>query len=906
MKQTSRIISYILILCLSVSLTARGQMRGRILSGSSKEPVPGVAVTAQGVWAISDSTGFFIIKADEGTPAVLTCLGYKTARVTLTPNGTYILDDDYFSINEVVITAVENRGVTSVSRIGEDAIAHIQPSSIADVLELLPGGRSRDPVLSSPQIVNLRAAGSLSSDYTTSSLGTRFMIDGRMVGTDANLQYSPTYSSLGSEFVNLGTDMRTIPTEDIENIEVIRGIASVEYGDLTSGLFKIERRKGGNDIRARFKSDMNSKLFYVSKGLEWGGKDKATLNAGFSFLDSKADPRNPRQNYKRLSGSIRAGKTWTEGRDFKSSVFLNLDYTGSIDNQKSDENVDLVDGRPAETYKSSYHDFSLSADYSLSAKEEDGFFRSLTVLSSLTYEKDLIDRWKNVVRSSEAPISVSREPGEYDAVMVPARYEATMQVDGQPFYASFSATARFRKGVNDMKAGLQWNMEKNYGKGSVFDVERPLSTSSSSRPRPYSAIPASHELSLFAEESGKAPVGKCSFEWLLGVRATAMFNVGKEYSINSHPYFDPRANLRLNLPTLVPRGYKLEWGVYGGAGFHTKFPTMDMLHPDYIFGDQIQLNYWPAEKDLRRINLLVYRLNPVPYGLGAARNIKWELGIDADWNGWSLSADWFIEDMKSGFRDSYAYERIVRKDYDEGSIDKSVLSGPPSLDGLPYVLDTSLVAYGVTSNGSRTLKQGVEYSITSKRIPGINTRVTLSGAWFLTRHMNSQPEYYRPSVVINGKTYPYIGIYERNDGRLYESANTNVMFDTQVPRLGLVVSTSLQALWFTGSKSMPNDTRPTSYLDKDLVVHEYTLQMESDPVLRHLVRDYTASLYQYQRVPFAMDVNLKVTKSLYNEKVRCAVFVNRIFDVTPDYYRNDVIVRRNAVPYFGMEISFKL
>ena len=105
---------------------------------------------------------------------------------------------------------------------------------------------------------------------------------------------------------------------------------------------------------------------------------------------------------------------------------------------------------------------------------------------------------------------------------------------------------------------------------------------------------------------------------------------------------------------------------------------------------------------------------------------------------------------------------------------------------------------------------------------------------------------------------------------------------------------------------MPNDSYPSSYLDKDLVIHPFDKSMESDATLRHLVREYTESLYQYQRIPFAMDINLKVTKSLYHEMVNCAVFVNKIFDVTPDYYRNETIVRRNVVPYFGMEISFKL
>ena len=117
----------------------------------------------------------------------------------------------------------------------------------------------------------MRAVSVSGDNYNTSSLGTRFLIDGVPVNNDANLQTTPAYSNYGSSFVNAGVDMRTITTEDVESVEIIRGIPSVEYGDLTSGLVNIKRRKGGNDTRARFKADMKSKLFYLGKDL---GQDR--------------------------------------------------------------------------------------------------------------------------------------------------------------------------------------------------------------------------------------------------------------------------------------------------------------------------------------------------------------------------------------------------------------------------------------------------------------------------------------------------------------------------------------------------------------------------------------------------------------------------------------------------------
>jgi outer membrane cobalamin receptor len=49
---------------------------------------------------------------------------------------------------------------------------------------------------------------------------------------------------MGQEETLYGTDLRQIPTDDIEKIEVIAGIPDAKYGDLTSGLIKVETKTG--------------------------------------------------------------------------------------------------------------------------------------------------------------------------------------------------------------------------------------------------------------------------------------------------------------------------------------------------------------------------------------------------------------------------------------------------------------------------------------------------------------------------------------------------------------------------------------------------------------------------------------------------------------------------------------
>ena len=909
------------ILSILVAAVHLFTLSGAVTDKSDGSPLSAAAVVVESggrtvKWNVTGNDGQYSVTGlPEGKYTVkLSYVGYKPVSRNIVLSGDLVLsfglEPDTEVLNEVVVTATENRGVTSATRIGGDAISHIQPSSFADLLELLPGGMAKDPALSSPQLINLRSANALTnSDYATSALGTRFVIDGRPVNNDANLQSTPAYSNYGSSYVNFGTDMREISTEDIENVDIVRGIASVKYGDLTSGLVNITRKRGGNDLHARFKSDMKSKLFYLGKGFEWGDKDAArtTLNSSVNFLDSRSDPRQTRQNWKRLTASLRAGRD-IKGDAFSKSFTASLDYTGSFDNQKSDVDLDLAEGgMPIETYRSVYNKFALSGRFTLKSEDGDRFFRSLESSASVSYEHDVIDRWRHISLGKSTPVSTSLEPGVHDALIIPAKYDATLQVDGRPFYAFVSTSANFAKGIHRLQLGAEWNMDRNYGDGTVFDTSRPFSTSMSVRPRPYSAIPATHQFSAYAEESLRKELGHFTIDWVLGLRAEMMSGAGGAYSINMKPYLDPRTNLRLGFPSLVLGGSRLNTGIYGGIGRHTKFPTMDMLYPDPIYGDLTQLNYWPVEENLRRVNMLVYKIDPTNYGIGAASNVKWEIGADADWNGYTFSVDWFREDMTSGFRYAYEYLSVLSRKYDTSAIDKSTLTGPPSIEDLPYQNDTTLTAYSFTTNGSRTLKKGVEFSFTSRRIKAINTKISANGAWLRTEYMNSQPEYFRPNVMIGGKSYPYIGIYDKNDGSFYDSLVTNLMLDTQIPSLGLIFSTSFQCLWFSGHQSMPESKYPVSYLDKAGEIHPFDADAAAeDAVLRHLIREYTASLYQYQQTPFSMNVNLKISKKLYHDRVSCSLYVNKIFDVTPDYYRNDALVRRSVTPYFGMELDFRI
>lgn len=850
------------------------------------------------------------LRAIQITPAMTS----YTARVNIAP----------LMIREVTVTAQESKGLSSASTIGKSAINHIQPSSIADVLELIPGGKASDPSFGGPQIIHLREAyNSVGGNYATNSLGTQFMIDGVPINTDANMQHSPNFTTTGYSmgFVNRGVDMRSISTDNIESIEIVRGIPSVEYGDLTSGLIQIKRKRGGRDFEARIKSDMTSKLVSASKGFEWGGDDKLTMNVGVDWLDSRSDPRNIRQNYQRATAQFRIYKTWNRRPKYRYTLGGSMEYTGSFDNEKSDKDLDMSLGErkgPIETYRSNYNRMFFKTDFTMSAKE-DGFFHRLDFSASVTSEWDRIARWRYVPASSRlTPLLSMKHDGEFNAELTSGDFDATYDVFGKPFYGYAKLMATFEaRGENSshlLKTGLNWSMSKNYGRGDVFDPRHPFSLDMDLRSRPFSAIPASHQGALFVEDLSRVKVGRLDLEWMLGIRLSTMFNLGSRYSLNGKIYADPRSNLRVGLPSITMGTHELRIKIGGGVGWHTKMPTLTQLFPEPGYIDLVQYNSVGHNDPLRNlVNIRTYTIDPTNYGLKAARNFKWEVRTDFELEGNTLSVTYFREKMKDGFRTTTQFDVFDYKDYAEQNTYYAP-DGTPALSATPYTLRQEIRTFGSYGNGSRTRKEGVEFTLTTARLKALRTRLIINGAYFKTTYDNSIQVYEHPSVNFGGRPLPYIGLYNDDDGYIRTSCNTNFTTDTQIPRLGLVFTTSFQCMWFNGSKTMYVDPRPVAYAGFDKVWHPFTDASAQDPALRELIRTGgSTERFTYTEEPFYMLVNLKISKRIFRDKILLSIFTNKLFSYTPPYYAstnadgsNGVLRRRYANAYFGMELNFKL
>lgn len=830
---------------------------------------------------------------------------------------------DVQSIDEVVVTARAGKGPVTSSIIGKDAMRHLQPNSLADLMELLPGGYAKDPNMGEANTLNLRETGTMgaygsatkNNNYSISSLGTQFVVDGVPISTDANMQYSPlsdTQSSTSSSttennrnITNRGVDMRSISTDDIESVEVVRGIPSVEYGNLTSGLVNIKKIRRAIPLTARFKADGYSKLFSLGKGIKIDGEGMSILNVDLGYMDSKIDPTNNFENYKRVTGSLRYTYRHEKSEDYSWQWNSAFDYSGSFDDSKSDPDINY--GHVSE-YKSSYSRMALTNNFWLRMPKS--WLSEVEVNTSLSLQLDRLHQTQLVAPQRYGIVPLSWTEGENVAQAVFSEYEANYLCDGKPFTAYVKAKATMAFDAfnthSTIKVGANWDVAKNFGRGQVYDMSRPLSLSGwSSRPRKYSDIPSLQNFSLFAEELLRWGWGMSRWELMAGVRLNSLLGLNSKFDLSGKVYADPRVNLAWHLPKMDIGGKPMLVSLSIGYGITTKMPTLNYLYPDKYYSNFTCMSYYDTQNPVDNSLFVVhtYIQDPTNYHLKPARNNKWEVRMDVSWNDNRLSVDYFREKMTSGFRYSNIYDVYSYRRYDVSQMGAGV-----DYTTLPYDTRRVLDGYQQVTNGSELTKQGIELSFTSQRIKCLRTRVNVIGAWFRTEYQNSQPMFESVSTVIDNQPLyeKYVGLYDWNDGRVNDRFNTNVTFDTQIPEWKLIFTTSVQCMWLVRTQQKWKNGMPIAYLSaEDGQLHEYTKDSEKDAYLMQLVKTYNDDQFKAFTVPMSMIVNLKVTKEI-GKYMRLSFFANKILDYLPDYTANGQVIRRNASPYFGVEAGFTI
>lgn len=500
--------------------------------------------------------------------------------------------------------------------------------------------------------------------------------------------------------------------------------------------------------------------------------------------------------------------------------------------------------------------------------------------------------------------------GEHDGEILPYKYTAHLLVDGQPFRASAKLKANLEiSGENILHRiliGTEWSMDKNYGRGQVYDINRPLNPTTSLRPTTFRDIPAGHKYAVFAEDHIRVPIGYHQLEVIGGIRGSMLFNLSSRYRIQNKMYFDPRISAQWNFPG-IGQSKTLYVSISGSIGWQTKMPTLQQLHPYYYYSDIMQLNYYNLNPDFKRINILTHITDPTNYHLKPASNRKGEIKMDLSYQKSQLTVTYFKEFLNSGFRNSTITQPYIYKKYDPSSIDDSQLQGPPDLADISWQPDTILGNHSRVTNGSFLGKEGIEFQFISPRLEGLKTKLTINGAWFRTTYKNSEPVFYAVNKIVNNTPIndKYLGYYDWIDGSEKQQFNTTFILDTYFKPLGLTLSLWIECMWFNSSRRFKQNGRPIAYMDVTGVMHPYTEEDQKDTYKQWLIKTFNDELFKKTTEPFYMYVNFKASKD-FGKFLNLSLYVDRILDYSPDYDSNGYTIRRNVNPYFGMEITLKL
>jgi len=234
------IIAFVqLCFCINISFSQNTVLNGRILDKNSKQAIEYATVyctnTAQGAYSKDDGS-FHITEIKEGFYTFkISCIGYHTIKKEIEIKKgintfNFSLEESSENLTPVVITA------TGTQFKIEDVPVQTEVISSKTIQEI--SGRSVEEMISSI---------SSSFDFTSSSMGTNIKING--LGKDYILVLVNGKRLTGD--IGGKIDLSRINTDDIEQIEIVKGASSTLYGsDAISGVINIitKRNKGKLEV----------------------------------------------------------------------------------------------------------------------------------------------------------------------------------------------------------------------------------------------------------------------------------------------------------------------------------------------------------------------------------------------------------------------------------------------------------------------------------------------------------------------------------------------------------------------------------------------------------------------------------------------------------------------------------
>ena len=886
---------------------------GRVTDAANGNPLANALISLEGtaLTAASDDQGRYRIAGAPAGPQVLRAIGigYAPLRrpVTVPISGALTADFSLarsaLNLPNLVVTADavgRARGeLGTASVIESEAIRNQTAASLAGILEMIPGTTLQPPGLDGVQQFSLRSVpispgiGPNATGPSAASLaafGTQIVLDGVPISNNVNLQSLGARGELTfATAAGGGIDLRRIPAATIERVEVIRGIPSARFGDLTQGVVLVDTRAGVVTPETRLRFDPRT-----VEGTMVGGAGLFPRQTGTASLNLART---------RLAPGTRD--------DIGSRVSAQLAHRLTTDRLTLDTRIDAFQVLEDSPTTPEFPDVAArSRDNGIRISERARYRlgRGTQLEWTAAFEAD---RQRSFTQApllrGAMPFTNRLTEGTQDGKFIGGVYVARVDVNGDPrqFYSRLELIAplRFAGIDHGFRSGLELRREWTGGSGVQFDIEFPPQVAFNGvqgydRPRRFDAIQALTTSALYLDDRISRAVGGTLVNLQAGLRLDLLHDGSSWASGARDAAVGPRFQVE------VAPGERLR--LRAGVGRVAKVPALANLAPGVQYYDLVNFNYYanlPAE---RRAILTTRILDRTNQDLEMMRADKAEAGVELDLGRQGrVALVGYADRIRNAIGVRAQPTFLIRHRY---AVDSTTIGTgrPPEVLEPPFAADTIPTLIEQPANNLGLKSRGLELSAILPEIPLLKTRIDVQGAWAWSRLDNSGISFVNSftDFQVNERISraPYWQALTRKGERLLLTTR----FIHQQPGAGLLVTGTVQitvrevrqdegaadTLSFSGYVTRAGELVPVPAAERTRP--EY-----------HDLRIARGGLINPQAAPADWLFSLQVSKTVPLDG-RLSFYAFNAFDRIGNYGTRTAVPRFFAPVRFGLEVTMPL
>lgn len=774
-----------------------------------------------------------------------------------------------YTLEEVSVNPLLESTKNSNSSIifDEEAIEKVQAFSLMDILNTLPGKTTIAPTIDAPQTITLR--GNQGGVYDlNNSLGVAIIMDGVNLSNDANMQArsSSQWGMAGSILSGAngtksgdvpfqGIDLRQIPVETIEKVEVIQGIASAQYGELTDGAILIDRKAAKTPYTLVTNVNGGSTNFSLSKGYGLG-KGWGALNLGLNYAISNPNPRDKIKQFDRISSSV----MWSYSRSKYFKNTFSLDYGRRNDEMKFDPDD--------EDQQTSYtKEFSLRISNRMTITLNSSLVKQANIsLSMSTGNQHSYKQW--MLNNSPKGYSAKDTTGIYEGVVLSGRYIAQEEIVGKPVTGSaninLNTVAKIGENIHAISYGLSASYSNNGGKGIIADPDRPRwinSNAQNARPYSFQYLDPLINYGFFLTDNFSGKVFNKKLRSNLGMRIDQQ---------NGSWSFQPR------LSTVLQWNQKLDFTA--AFGIASKSPTMAHRYPAPTFLDIPLILAYNSEDAL----YLVYTDKTIADNshLKPSKSLQAELGVRYRQPLFNTAINAFYKNNSDGFASVQSYKQFTLPSYSYyyDDIKKKIVYNETG----EYVNYFNYGNYNIR-NILNSKTYGVDWTVNINKIKAIESSFTISNSLLFSEENPNRLDIVdlKSPIEINNENIWYL-MYPPASKNKKMTVMSKLGSTTHIPKLGFVIMCNFDLFWInrTSSKYASSIQQAVGFMGSDGVAQSFPSGIAHIPV-----RDLKL---ESGDIPFVYGcLNLSVAKEI-KKRIRIAVTAYNVLDIRPEELRASV------------------